>query len=77
MSWVRGMWAKHRVFILDMAERVMWTALQAAAAIGAVVLADLPPAYVAVIAPALAAVKALAARKLGDKDSAATLPSTK
>jgi len=61
------------VFWKDLLERVLWTAVQAAAGAVAVYVTGLPYGWAAVAAAALSAGKGFAARKLGDRDSASTI----
>jgi len=65
---------RSRRFWLDLAERVVWTAAQVALAGVTVDVFDLPSWAVLPAAAALAAVKGLVARHVGDPDSAAMLP---
>ena len=60
----------------DLTERVFWTAVQAGLGLVTVEALGVPVAYAAVVATVLAVVKGLVARKLGDPDSASTLPTT-
>lgn len=62
-----------RKFALDALERLAWTGAEAAIAQAAVVARDLPPAWVVPIGMAIAAIKAIVARHVGNPDSAATL----
>lgn len=66
-------------FYLDLLERTAWTFVQAFAAVWLVfdrdVAFDVENLQSAAIAAGIAAVKGLAASFIGDKDSAATLPS--
>lgn len=59
--------------IADIAERVLWTAVQAALGVITADLLGLPAAWVPVFAMALSAVKSFVASQLGT-GSAATLP---
>jgi hypothetical protein len=59
-------------FAKDAVERVLWTAVEAGAAIGIVEVADIPPWISVPIATGLAAVKALAAKHLASKGTAST-----
>ena len=59
--------------LLDIGERVAWTAVQAGLSIITVDTFDLPAVYVPVFAAVLATVKGWVATHVGD-DSAATLP---
>lgn len=63
-----------RQFLARLAERMFWTAVQAAAGVAIVAVADLPTAWAPVIAVALSAVKGFAARHIGDPSNPATLP---
>lgn len=62
-------------FLLDLVERVAWTAAQAGLGVVTVEAAHLPVAYAPVIALVLAAVKGFVASKVGNKDSASSVPS--
>jgi len=62
-------------FWKDLIERVVWTAAQAGVGVLIVANTDTPTAYAAVIASALALVKGFIAKKVGNKDSASTIPS--
>jgi hypothetical protein len=69
-------WGKKKIFYFDLIERVLWTFAQAAAGAGIDLLASGEITWRAVAYAGLAAVlKALVAVNIGDKDSAATLPS--
>lgn len=59
-----------RKWLRDAAERVGWTIAQVAIAAVAVEVASLPPAYAVPIAAALALLKAVVARHVGDPASA-------
>jgi len=65
-------------FLLDMAERVIWTFVQAFAATlvlsSQLDMSTLKAAGLAGIAAVLAVIKALAASQIGQKGTAATLP---
>lgn len=61
-----------RAWLKDSAERVFWTAAQVAVATVAVKLTELPSSTVLLIAPALAAVKAFVAKKVGNPADAST-----
>jgi hypothetical protein len=61
-------------FQLKLAERVFWTFVQAGLAGITVEAFDLPPAWLPVLAGALAVLKGFAATKVGDPNSPATLP---
>ncbi|NYI05262.1 hypothetical protein [Allostreptomyces psammosilenae] len=61
-------------FPLDLLERTLWTAAQAAAGVLLVAVGDLPQWWAPVLAAALAAVKGTAAGLVGVPGSAATLP---
>lgn len=60
--------------ILDIAERTLWTALQAGVGYLSVIAVGLPPSYGFLVASALAVLKGLIASKVGSSDSASTLP---
>lgn len=59
-----------RRFWFDLGERVFWTGVQVGVAGVSVEVFDLPGWAVGPVAVALAGLKALAARKVGDRDSA-------
>lgn len=61
-------------WVADTAERVGWTFLQGGLGLLSVETFDLPVEYAALIAAGLALVKAAVARKVGNPDSASTLP---
>lgn len=61
-------------FRLDLIERVIWTAIQAGLALVTVEAFDLPQVYIPILGAALATLKGVVARKVGDPTSAATLP---
>lgn len=58
-------------FWADLGERLLWTLIEAVAAVGIVVFGDLGYEWVPVITGALMGVKGLAAKRIGNKDSAA------
>lgn len=58
-------------FAKDLAERVLWTAVQAGLAVLAVEVTNLDYAWVPAATVALAVAKGLVAKKVGDPDSAA------
>lgn len=60
----------NKELISDIAERVLWTAAEAAVAVLAIHTADLDPMWVAPAAALLAALKGFIAKHIGD-DSAA------
>lgn len=62
-------------FIKDWLERIFWTALQAAIGVISVEGLDLPEVWIVVIAAALAMLKGLIAKQIGNPDSASTVPS--
>lgn len=62
-------------FTKDLIERVGWTAAQAGVGVLIVANTDTPTAYAAVIAAGLALVKGFIAKKIGNADSASTVPS--
>ena len=61
-------------YLAKLAERVVWTAIQASLGVVTVVVTDLPPVWAPVIATLLAVVKGFVARKIGDPQDPATLP---
>lgn len=62
-------------FLTDFAERVGWTAVQAALGLVAVESFDLPLWAAPIVATTLSAIKGFVARKIGNPDSASTAPS--
>lgn len=60
--------------VADLAERTLWTLLQAGTGEAAVQLFELPQIYVVVIAGGLAALKGALAQKFSNTGTAATLP---
>ncbi|MYU21275.1 hypothetical protein [Streptomyces sp. SID8352] len=61
-------------FLLDLSERAGWTGAQAALGLVAVELADLNVWWAAPVALVAAAAKSWAARQVGRKGTASTLP---
>jgi len=61
-------------FLKDLAERMFWTGAQAALAIVSVDALDIPQTYVIPIAIALAFIKGIVAKHVGNSDSASTVP---
>lgn len=61
-------------YLAKLAERVVWTAVQAGLAIVTVEQFDLPAPYVPVVAAVLAAIKGYVARHVGDPQDPSTLP---
>lgn len=66
--------APSREFYAKLAERVLWTAVQAGVGVIAVVVTEIPTVWAPVIATVLSVVKGFLARKVGDPQSPATLP---
>ena len=66
-----------RKFWIDAAERIGWTAAEAAVATAIVILpsASIPTLYIPIIAAGLSALKAFVARHVGNPDSASTASS--
>ena len=64
-----------KTFLVDMLERVFWTALQAGIGVISVEQWDLPEAWIVVIAFGLAVIKSFVAKQIGDPNSASTAPS--
>ena len=62
-----------RAWLRDILERTAWTAVQAGTGVALVEVTGLPVWWAAPVAYALSWVKGLAARRIGDRDSAATL----
>jgi hypothetical protein len=60
-------------FWKDLAERALWTGVQAGLALGITTVSDVDHIWAVPIATVLAALKAQVARKVGDPNSAATL----
>jgi len=60
-------------FWKDLAERVLWTAAQAVSGILVVELADLPYAWAPFAITGFAMLKNLAAKRVGNPDSASTV----
>lgn len=71
MSGVSGAWLR------DAGERVGFTALEAGAGVAVVLVTPLATWWAAPIAAALAGVKAWAAKRVGEKGTAALLPEPK
>lgn len=65
-----------RRFNADMLERILWTTLQFGVGLGITETSSLDTWWAAPIGIGLAALKALAAKKLGQKNTASTLPVT-
>lgn len=65
-----------RKYLLDLAERVLWTLAQALVAYLTVEAVDWDPAYAVPIAAALAVLKGLIAKHVGSGNTAATLPAS-
>ena len=63
-----------RKVLLDITERAGWTFAQAFIALLITHKADWPTQYAAAIALGLSVLKGFIATKIGDRDSAATLP---
>jgi hypothetical protein len=61
-------------FLLDLGERVAWTALQAGLALVAVDQLDLPGWAIVPAGAALATLKGFVASRIGRPDSASTVP---
>lgn len=57
-------------FWKDWLERVLWTLAQAALAVLAVAVTDLPYWWVAILTPLLSALKGFVAKKVGDGNTA-------
>lgn len=60
-----------RKFLLDLAERVFWTAVQAVVALLLVVVAEWDYEWVPVLTAGLSVLKGVVARHTGDPESAA------
>lgn len=60
-------------FSKDWLERVLWTLVQAVLGVAVVAVADLDYVWVPIVAAALAGLKGVVAKKVGDPQSAATL----
>lgn len=61
-------------FLLDLAERAGWTLAEAAVGFAITETSSLDTVYAPVIATALAALKGIVAKHVGNKDSASTVP---
>lgn len=61
-------------FHIRLAERVLWTAVQAGLGVLTVTSLNVPVAYAAVVASVLAVVKGYVARRVGNPQDPATLP---
>lgn len=61
-------------FRVHLAERVLWTAIQAGLAVVTVESFQMSPVYVPILATALAFIKGQVARHVGDLNSPAMLP---
>lgn len=59
-------------YLVDLAERVAWTAVQAGLGLVTVESLHVSTAYAALVAAALAVVKGVVARHVGNGDSAST-----
>lgn len=57
-------------------ERVGWTAAQAGLGLVTVEVLDIPAAWAPIVATALAVVKGIVAKKVGNKDTYALLPAS-
>ncbi|WTW96614.1 hypothetical protein OG216_26035 [Streptomycetaceae bacterium NBC_01309] len=66
-----------RTWLVDTAERAAWTAAQAGAGVVITAVTPLDTWWAAPIAVGLALLKAAAAKRIGDADSAAMLPTPK
>ena len=64
-----------KTFIVDLLERVFWTAVQAGLGVISVEQFDLPDVYIVVIAFGLSVIKGFVAKQIGNPDSASTAPS--
>jgi hypothetical protein len=64
-----------KTFIVDMLERVLWTAIQAGLGVISVEQLDIPKIWIPVIAVGLSFIKAFVAKQIGNPDSASTAPS--
>lgn len=60
-------------YLKDLAERMFWTGAEAAVAVISVDTADIPKTWVIPIAIALAAIKGVIAKHVGNGDSASTV----
>jgi hypothetical protein len=63
-----------RSFKVDLLERVLWTAVQAALGVISVEALGVSVVYAPIVASALSVAKGYVARRLGNPQSAATLP---
>ena len=64
----------NKSFYIKLAERMFWTAAEAAVAVVTVEQFDLPSYLIMPAATVLAAIKGFVARKVGTKNDPATLP---
>jgi hypothetical protein len=64
-----------KTFIVDLLERVFWTALQATVGVLSAVQWDLDEFWIVVIAFGLSVLKGVIAKNIGNPDSASTAPS--
>lgn len=63
-----------KAFRIKLAERVVWTAVQAGLGLITVEMFDLPAVYAPLVATGLAWLKGVVASKVGDPNEPATLP---
>lgn len=61
-------------YLQDLAERVFWTAIQGGLSVVTIEALDLPEWLIIPLATALAVVKGVAAKKVGNSQTASTLP---
>lgn len=64
-------------FVIDASERIGWTAVSALLSAATVYITKLPSEYIPVGTVVLTMLKTLIASRIGDKSSAALLPTTK
>lgn len=65
---------KSKQFWKDWSERLLWTLAQAGLGLVSVEMLDLPLWAVPLVAAGLSAAKGIVARKIGNPDSASTVP---
>ena len=65
----------NKQYLTDLIERVLWTAAEAGIAYALVSIQGANDWWVIPVATCLAAIKGFVAKKIGDSNSAATLPS--
>lgn len=66
----------NKQFMYDLIERVAWTAVQAGVSVLLVALTDVSYTWVTPVAAALAILKNVAGKKIGDPNTGSWVPST-